>query len=329
MRRREFITPIGGAAVSWPLAARAQQAAMPLIGFLSGASPGLSPDTDRVSALSQGLTETGYFDGRNVAVEYRFAKGQYDQLPGLAADLVRRQVRVIVAADGAAALAAKAASATIPIVFRLAVDPVAAGLVPNLSRPGGNVTGVTTLNLEVGPKRLEFLHELVPTTSIMTALVNPTNASNAETLSKDLQATAQRLGLQLHILHASTDGDIDAAFETLIKLQAGGLVIGTDPFFGTRDEKLAALALRYRVPAIYQWRGFVAAGGLMSYGGSFADSYRLAGVYTGRILKGERPANLPVQAPTKYELVINLKTAKALGLAVPQTLLATADEVIE
>jgi putative ABC transport system substrate-binding protein len=329
MRRRTFISLVGGAAAAWPLAARAQQSAMPVIGFLSGASPGLSPDTDRVSAVSQGLAETGYIDGRNVAVEYRFAKGQYDQLPGLAADLVHRQVTVVVAADGAATRAAKAASATIPIVFRLAVDPVAAGFVRSLSSPGGNVTGVTTLNLEVGPKRLEFLHELVPTTSIMTALVNPTNPGNAETLSSDLQATARRLGLQLHIMHAATDGDVDAAFETLIKLRAGGLVIGTDPFFGSRIEKLASLALRYRVPAIYQWHGFVAAGGLMSYGGNFADSYRLAGVYTGRILKGEKPADLPVQQATKIELFVNLKTAKALGVEVPTSLLLRADEVIE
>jgi putative ABC transport system substrate-binding protein len=329
MKRREFIALLGGAAAAWPLGARAQQSAIPLIGFLSGASPGLSPDVDRVSAFGQGLAETGYFDGRNVAIEYRFAKGQYDQLPRLAADLVRRQVAVILAADGAATRAAKTGSATIPIVFRLAVDPVAAGFVRSLSRPGGNVTGVTTLNLEVGPKRLEFLHELIPTTSIMAALVNPTNPGNAETLSSDLQATARRLGLQLHILRAGTNADIDAAFETLTKLQAGGLVIGTDPFFGSRYEKLAALALRYRVPAIYQWRGFVTAGGLMSYGGSFADSYRLAGVYTGRILKGEKPADLPVQQATKIELFVNLKTAKALGVEVPTSLVLRADEVIE
>ncbi len=247
----------------------------------------------------------------------------------MAADLVRRRVDVIAATGGPAALAAKAASATIPIVFRLAADPIAAGLVASLSRPGGNITGVTSLNLEVGPKRLEFLHELVPTATIMAALVNPTNPINAEILSRDLQATARLLGLQLHLLHASSDADIDAVFATLTELRAGGLVIGTDAFFTSRDEKLAALALRYRIPTIYQWREFVAAGGLMSYGGSFADSYRLAGVYTGRILKGEKPADLPVQQATKLELFINIKTAKALGLDVPAKLLALADEVTE
>ena len=225
--------------------------------------------------------------------------------------------------------AAKAASATIPIVFRLAADPIAAGLVPSLSRPGGNVTGVTSLNLEVGSKRLEFLHELVPTATIMAALVNPTNPTNAEILSRDLQATARLLGLQLHLLHASSDADIDAVFATLTELRAAGLVIGTDALFTSRDEKLAALGLRFRMPTIYQWREFVAAGGLMSYGGSFADSYRLAGVYTGRILKGEKPADLPVQQATKLELFINNKTAKALGIDIPPTLLALADEVIE
>jgi len=225
--------------------------------------------------------------------------------------------------------AAKAASATITIVFRVAADPIAAGLVASLSRPGGNVTGVTSLNLEVGPKRLEFLHELVPTATIMAALVNPTNPSNAEILSRDLQATARLLGLQLHLLHAGSDADVDAVFATLTELRAGGLVIGTDAFFTDRNEKLAALALRYRIPTIYQSRAFVAAGGLMSYGGSFADSYRLAGVYTGRILKGEKPANLPVEQTTKVELFINLKTAKMLGITAPTSILVRADQVIE
>src|SRR5262244_3335399 len=270
------------------------------------------------------LAEAGYVEGQSVAIEFRWAQNQYDQLPALAADLVRRRVDVIVATGGPAALAAKAASGTIPIVFRLAADPVAAGLVASLSRPGGNVTGVTSLNLEVGPKRLEFLHELVPTATIMAALVNPTNPSNAEMLSRDLQATARLLGLQLHLLHASSDADIDAVFGTLTELRAGGLVIGTDALFTSRDEKLAALALRYRIPTIYQWREFVAAGGLMSYGGSFADSYRLAGVYTGRILKGEKPADLPVQQATKLELFINIKTARALGITVPLPLLSRA-----
>jgi putative tryptophan/tyrosine transport system substrate-binding protein len=326
MRRREFITLLGGAA-AWPLAAGAQQSAMPVIGFLDSKSP--DDSAHMVAAFRRGLNGSTFIEGQNVAIEFRWAQGQYDQLPALAADLVRRRVDVIAATGGPAALAAKAASATIPIVFRIAADPIAAGLVASLSRPGGNVTGVTSLNLEVGPKRLEFLHELVPSATIMAALVNPTNPSNAEILSRDLQATARLLGLQLHLLHASSDADIDAVFATLTELRAGGLVIGTDALFTSRDEKLAALALRYRIPTIYQWREFVAAGGLMSYGGSFADSYRLAGVYTGRILKGEKPADLPVQQATKLELFINLKTAKALGITVPPTLLARADEVIE
>jgi len=326
LQRREFIAGLGGAA-AWPIAARAQQPAMPVIGFLG--APSAAPYVQYVAAIHQGLKEAGYVEGQNVRFEYRWADGHYDRLPALAADLVRRRVDVIAATGGPAALAAKAASATIPIVFRLAADPIAAGLVASLSRPGGNVTGVTSLNLEVGPKRLEFLHELVPSATIMAALVNPTNPSNAEILSRDLQATARLLGLQLHLLHASNDADIDAVFATLTELRAGGLVIGTDAFFTSRDEKLAALALRYRIPTIFQWREFVAAGGLLSYGGSFADSYRLAGVYTGRILKGQKPADLPVQQATKLELFINTKTAKALGLTVPLALLARADEVIE
>ena len=326
MRRREFITLLGGAA-AWPLAARAQQQGMPVIGFLDSKSP--DDSAHMVAAFRRGLNESTFIEGQNVTIEFRWAQNQYDQLPVLAADLVRRRVDVIAATGGPAALAAKAASATIPIVFRLAADPIAAGLVASLSRPGGNITGVTSLNLEVGPKRLEFLHELVPSAAIMAALVNPTNPSNAEILSRDLQATARLLGLQLHLLHASSDADIDAVFTTLTELRAGGLVIGTDAFFSSSERKLAALALRYRIPTIYQWREFVAAGGLMSYGGSFADSYRLAGVYTGRILKGEKPADLPVQQATKLELFINLKTAKALAIDVPPTLLALADEVID
>jgi putative tryptophan/tyrosine transport system substrate-binding protein len=327
VKRRQFITLLGGAAAAWPLAARAQQPAMPAIGFLDSKSS--DDSAHMVAAFRRGLNESTFIEGQNVTIEFRWAQNQYDQLPVLAADLVRRRVDVIAATGGPAALAAKAASATIPIVFRVAADPIAAGLVASLSRPGGNVTGVTSLNLEVGSKRLEFLHELVPTATIMAALVNPTNPTNAEILSRDLQATARLLGLQLHLLHASSDADIDAVFATLTELRAGGLVIGTDAFFTGREKKLAALALRYRIPTIYQWREFVAAGGLMSYGGSFADSYRLAGVYTGRILKGEKPADLPVQQATKLELFINLKTAKALGITVPPTLLALADGVIE
>jgi putative tryptophan/tyrosine transport system substrate-binding protein len=327
VKRRQFITLLGGAAAAWPLAARAQQPAMPAIGFLDSKSS--DDSAHMVAAFRRGLNESTFIEGQNVTIEFRWAQNQYDQLPVLAADLVRRRVDVIAATGGPAALAAKAASATIPIVFRVAADPIAAGLVASLSRPGGNVTGVTSLNLEVGSKRLEFLHELVPTATIMAALVNPTNPTNAEILSRDLQATARLLGLQLHLLHASSDADIDAVFATLTELRAAGLVIGTDALFTSRDEKLAALGLRYRIPTIYQWREFVAAGGLVSYGGSFADSYRLAGVYTGRILKGEKPAELPVQQATKLELFINLKTAKALGITVPPTLLALADEVIE
>jgi len=327
MRRRDFIKLIGGAAAAWPLAARTQQPGLPVVGFLDSKSP--DDSAHMVAAFRRGLNESTFIEGQNVTIEFRWAQNQYDQLPVLAADLVRRRVDVIAATGGPAALAAKAASATIPIVFRLAADPIAAGLVPSLSRPGGNVTGVTSLNLEVGSKRLEFLHELVPTATIMAALVNPTNPTNAEILSRDLQATARLLGLQLHLLHASSDADIDAVFATLTELRAAGLVIGTDALFTSRDEKLAALGLRYRMPTIYQWREFVAAGGLMSYGGSFADSYRLAGVYTGRILKGEKPADLPVQQATKLELFINNKTAKALGIDIPPTLLALADEVID
>jgi putative ABC transport system substrate-binding protein len=325
MRKRDFIKLIGGAAAALPLAARAQQPAMPVIGLLSSTDR----DARQVAGIWRGLNEAGYVESRNVAMEYRWAENQYDRLPMLAADLVRHRVDVIVPTGGPAALAAMAASATIPIVFRMAADPIAAGLVANLNRPGGNVTGVTTLNLEVGPKRLEFLREMVPTATIVAALINPTNSSNRDTLSRDLQATARVLGLQLHLLHAGTDADIQAVFSKLAELRAGGLVIGTDALFTSRDEKLGALALHHQMPAIYQWREFVAAGGLMSYGGSFADSYRLAGVYTGRILRGEKPADLPVQQATKLELLINLKTAKALGITVPPTLLALADEVIE
>jgi putative tryptophan/tyrosine transport system substrate-binding protein len=326
MKRREFITLLGGAA-TWPLGARAQPPAMPVVGWLSGLSGASS--TDSVRAFGQGLAETGYVDGRNVAVEYHWAEGQYDRLPALVADLVRRQVTVIAATEGNAALAAKAGGTTIPIVFRMAADPIAAGLVASLNRPGGNVTGVTSLNLEVGSKRLELLHDLVPTVTVVAALINPTNRSTAETLSRDLQAAARRLGLQLHILRASTDRDIDTAFATLIQLRAGGLVIGGDPFFFSRMEQLAALGLRNGIPTIYQWREFAAAGGLMSYGVSLTESYRLAGNYTGRILKGTKPADLPVQQGTKIELIINLNTAKALGITVPLPLLGRADEVIE
>jgi putative ABC transport system substrate-binding protein len=299
---------------------------MPVIGFLNGASPeGYAP---YVTAFRQGLKEVGYVDGQNVAIEYRWAEGQYDRLPALAADLVRRQVVVIAAGTIPAAPAAKAATATIPIVFTTGLDPVQAGLVASLNRPGGNLTGVTALAVEVGPKGLELLHELVPTATVIALLVNPTNPS-AEALSRDLQPAARALGLQLHILHASTERDFDTVFATLLQLRAGGLMIGTDGFFITQIEQLATRTVRHAVPAIFQYREFTAAGGLMSYGVSNRDLYRLVGVYTGRILRGEKPADLPVLQPTKFDLIINLKTAKALGLEVPGKLLALADEVIE
>ena len=326
MKRREFITHFGGAAVAWPLAARAQQP-MPVIGFLNSESPELFAYLAR--AFRQGLSESGYVEGRNVAIEYRWADGQYDRLPALVADLIRLQVTVIAANSPAPVLAAKAATTTIPIVFSTGYDPVAAGLVASLARPGGNLTGVTTLTAEVGPKRVELLHELVPTATIIAFLVNPAAVPYVETISRDLQAAARTLGLQFRMLYASTVRDLDAVFATLSELRAGGLVIGSDPFFNSRTEQLATLAIRHAVPAIYQYREFAAAGGLMSYGGSLTDMYHRVGVYTGQILKGEKPADLPVQQSTKVELLINLKTAKALGLTFPLPLLGRANEVIE
>ena len=326
MRRRDVITLIGGAAAGWPLAVRAQQSVMPVIGFLNGASlVGYAP---MVAAFSQGLKEAGYVEGQNVAIEYRWADGHYDRLPTLAADLVRRKVSVIAATSTPANLVAKTATNTIPIVFTTASDPVQLGLVASLSRPGGNVTGATQLSVEVGPKRLELAHELIPAATAVALLVNPTNPS-ADTLSKDLMAAALTRGLKLYVLRASTESEIDAAFTSVIERRASVLVIGTDAFFNGQSKQLAALTVRHSVPAIYQYGDFTAAGGLLSYGGSIKNSYRLAGVYTGRILKGEKPADLPVQQSTKVELIINLKTAKALGLTIPQTLLARADEVIE
>jgi putative ABC transport system substrate-binding protein len=327
MGRREFITLIGGAAAAWPLAARAQQ--LPMIGLLDSTAP--DRHANLLLSFRQGLSETGYVEGQNVAIEYRWSDGEYDRVPELAADLVRRQVTVITTIDGSAsALAAKAATSTsaIPVVFRIGADPVALGLVASLNRPGGNVTGVTSLTVEVGPKRLEVLHELVPTATVMALLVNPASPF-AETLSKDLLTAAQVLGLRIHVLHASSERDLDLVFENLPQLRVGGLVIGSDVFFNSRSEQLAALTVRQAMPAVYQYRDFVAAGGLMSYGGSLEDSYRLAGTYTGRVLKGEKPVDLPVQQSTKVELFINLKTAKVLGITVPISLLGRADEVIE
>jgi putative ABC transport system substrate-binding protein len=326
MRRREFVMLLGGAAATWPLGARAQQLAMPVIGFLNSGSP--AGYARQVAAFRQGLKEAGYVEGQNVAIEYRWAHGQYERLPALAAELIDRAAAVLAATTTPAALAAKAATTTVPTVFTTAGNPVELGLVASLSRPGGNVTGVTTLNVEIGPKRLELVRELIPTATIVGLLVNPTNPA-AGILSRDLEAAARSLGLRLDMLHASTERDIDDAFATLVQRRASALVIVPDAFFNSRTEQLGALTLRHAVPSIFQYHEFVAAGGLMSYGGSYTDSYHWAGNYSGRILKGEKPADLPVQQFTKIELIVNLKTAKALGLTVPLSLLGRADEVIE
>jgi putative tryptophan/tyrosine transport system substrate-binding protein len=328
MKRREFITLLGGAAAAWPLTVRAQQAAIPVIGFVGSESP------DRwasyVRAFQQGLREVGYVDGRNVEIEYRWAEGQNERMSGLIADLLRRPVTVLaVPGSTPAALAAKAASSTVPIVFAVAADPVQLGLVASLNRPGGNLTGVVTLNVEIAPKRLELLHELFPTATSFALLVNPTNPALAEPVSQQVQAAARTLGIKLHVLHASSEPDLDAVLATATRLQAVGLVVGPDPFFNSRIEQLAASTVRHGLPTVYQWREFAAGGGLLSYGSSISDVYRQAGIYTGRILKGEKPADLPVEQTTKVELFINLKTAKALGLTMPTALLVRADEVIE
>jgi putative tryptophan/tyrosine transport system substrate-binding protein len=326
MKRRKFIRLLGGAA-TWPLAARAQQPWMPVIGFVSGGSA----DTFGylVDAFRQGLSDTGYVEGRNVAIEFRWAQGQYDRLPALLADLVQRRVSVLAATTTPGALAAKAATGSIPIVFATDGDPVRLGLVASLSRPGGNVTGVTQLNVEVAPKRVELARELIPAARTIALLVNPSNPL-AQPVVQDSQAAAGTLGLQLHVLEARKEEDFDAAFKAAVDARADALVIASaDPLFGSRAEQLGALALRHRLPAIHQFRRFAAAGGLASYGGSFTDSYRQVGVYTGRILKSEKPSDLPVQQSTRLELILNLKTATALGIDVPRTLLARADEVIE
>jgi putative tryptophan/tyrosine transport system substrate-binding protein len=328
LRRREFITLLGGGAVAvWPLAARAQQVVMPVIGYLGAESH--AAFASRLSAFRQGLGETGYVEGQNVAVEFRWAEGQHNRLPALAADLAGRPVTVIVAPGGApAALAAKSATTTIPIIFEMGADPIAMGLVETLKRPGTNLTGVTSLNVQVTPKRLEILHEVVPSAARIAALLNPTSPT-ADLQLKSLQAAAGALGVGLHVLHANTEPEFNAVFEVLGKLRAGGLVVASDTFFATRSEHLAALSVRHGVPAIHQSRDFAVAGGLMSYAGSFVESHRQAGIQTGRILKGDKPAELPVQQVTKVELIINLKTAKALGVTIPLPLLGRADEVIE
>jgi putative tryptophan/tyrosine transport system substrate-binding protein len=322
--RRGFIAGLGSAA-AWPVVARAQPA-MPVVGFLGTETAGLA--TERVRAFLQGLSDSGYVDGRNVAIEYRWAEGQNDRLPTLAADLVQRQVTVI-AANGAAALAAKSTTTKIPIVFFTGGDPVEIGLVPNLNRPGGNLTGVTDLNVEVGSKRLQLLRDLVPTAKAVALLVNPANATRAETVAREARAASGALGLQLTILHASMDNDLDPVFASTVEMGLGGLVIGPDSFFASRSQKLGALAVRHKVPTVFAYREFAAAGGLASYGSSNADLFRQVGIYTSQILGGEKAGDLPVYRSTKVELILNLKTAKTLGLEVPHSLLARADEVIE
>jgi putative tryptophan/tyrosine transport system substrate-binding protein len=327
MRRRDFIKYVGAGAVAWPLAARAQQPAMPIVGFINAASA--QNYTRQLAAFLKGLGETGYIDGHNVAIEYRWAEDQNDRLPAMAADLVNRQVAVIAATSTPAALAAKAATTTIPIVFETGSDPVRLGLVASLNRPGGNVTGVTQTNLEVAPKRLELLHELLPTARIMALLVNPAEPTIAETTSREVLAAARTFGLELHVLNVSSEGDFDGVFAKLIQLRADGLVIGGGPFFSGHREQLAALTVGHAVPAIFQYREFAAAGGLLSYGSDSADSYHQAGIFTGRILKGAKPAELPVQQATKVELYINLKTARALGISIPLPLSGRANELFE
>jgi putative tryptophan/tyrosine transport system substrate-binding protein len=327
VRRRAFIMLLGGAVVAWPVVARAQHQGMPVIGFLSARSP--AEAASDLAAFRQGLGQTGYFEGKNVAIEYRWAEGRYDRLPALAAELVARQVAVIAAVGGEpSGLAAKAATATIPIVCTLGGDAVAAGLVAHLNRPGGNITGVTIMGLEMGPKRVELAHQLVPNGSALATLINskfPLTLAEAH----DMQAAAHSLGLQLTVLDASTEGEIDAVFAGLARQKVDALLINTDPFLFGQREQIVQLAARHNVPAIYFLREFVDAGGLMSYGPKVANSYRQAGIYVGRILKGEKVGELPVVQPTKFDLVINLRTARTLGLEIPTVLLIAADEVIE
>jgi putative ABC transport system substrate-binding protein len=328
MRRRSFISGLGSVAVAWSRRALAQQVPLPMIGFLGNTSP--DKYAIRLQAFRQGLKEAGYVEGRNVAIEYRWAEGQNKRLPTLVAELVRRRVAVIASAGGtASALAAKAATSTIPIVFETASDPVKLGLVASLNQPGGNITGVTNMNVEIGSKRLELLHELLPAAIVIGVLVNPTNPALSEQFMNDLQPTARAFGMQLHKVQASTDSELDGVFATLAQLRANALVISPDFFFDGKSERLAASALRHALPAIFQYRKFVAAGGLVSYGTSETEYFRLFGIQVGRILDGAKPGDMPVEQTTKVELIINLKTAKALGIAVPLGLLGRADEVIE
>jgi putative tryptophan/tyrosine transport system substrate-binding protein len=325
MQRRDFIKVIGGGAAAWPFVARAQQAAMPVVGFINAASPTKAYKRN-VAAFLNGLGEAGFVDGQNVTVEYRWADGQNDRLPGMAADLVRRQVAVIAATTTPAALAARLATTTIPIVFEGGMDPIRVGLVARLDRPGGNITAVTQMNVQVAQKRLQLLHEVVGNTSIIAFLINP-NEPNPE--KTDMQEAARNLGVELRFLDARTEREFDPAFANVVQLRAGGLVIGSSGFFVAHLDQLAALAVRYAVPAVFENREFAVAGGLMSYGGSIVDTYRMTGVYVGRILKGEKASELPVQQGTKVEFCINLKAARTLGLNIPNTLIGRADEVIE
>src|SRR5215471_10484974 len=325
VKRREFMTLLGGAAATWPLEARAQQGAMPVIGFLSAGSP---TTTAALGTWRQVLADAGFVEGRNVAIEYRFAEGKYDRLPALAAELVRRQVAVIVAIPTPAALAAKAATTTIPIVFIAAEDPVKVGLVANLARPGGNVTGGSILFAELGPKQLGLLRELVPTAARIGLLVNPNNI-NAEDVTKDVTAAGGAAGVEIEVVHASNILEIDAAFASLVRKRADALVAATDSFFFNRRLQLATLATRHAIPAVFNAREYAEVGALMSYGTSLTEAFRQVGIYTGRILQGAKPADLPVVQSSKFEFVINLSTARALGIDIPPTLLARADEVIE
>jgi putative ABC transport system substrate-binding protein len=324
-RRREFLTLLGGAA-AWPLAARAQQPGLPVIGYLYASDP--ETNANVVAAFLKGLSQTGFVEGRNVTIEYRFAQNDYDRLPEVAADLVRHRVSVIVALQGAGAVAAKATTATIPIVFRTSGDPVQGGLVASVNRPGGNLTGVASMNVEVAAKRVGLLHELLPGATRFGMLVNLQPPYN-ESVIREAQAAAATIGRQLDVLYASTAREIDSAFASLVQKRTDGLLVNSSAFFNNRRVQIVTLATRHAIPVIYAYRQDAEAGGLMSYGSSDTDQYRQVGIYTGRILKGEKPADLPVMQPTKFELVINLKTAKALGLTIPETLLATADEVIQ
>jgi putative ABC transport system substrate-binding protein len=327
MRRRDVINGIAGLLTAWPIAARGQPVALPVVGFLGPGSA--ESDAYRVTAFKQGLKEAGFVDGQNIKIEYRWAQNNYVALQNLATDLVHERVAVIATSGTPAALAAKAVTKTVPIVFETAADPVQIKLVASLSRPGGNVTGVTQAAEEAAPKRLELLHELLPEARVMALLVNPTAPVLAEPQARDVRAAAQSMGLELRGLGASTESELEAAFAKLPELQASGLVIGGDAFFTSHSKELAALAMRHRVPAVYQWREFAAAGGLMSYGSNVTETHRLVGVYTARILKGDKPADLPVQQATNIELFINLKTAKALGISVPLPLSGRANELFE